>query len=480
MSWKEYYKPKSKKQKKSINFGLGLNVEDDEEYKHLEKVILGTGKEIFEKLPSESGDSDYDSDVPTKKQKPNLVDARKPAWVDDDDDKTLNEVLKNQGRNEKIDNSGKAKYRNAMEKKFQELMGIPKWAQLKEKKDAQGPNDFLSHCGEFVKKTKGLKSDNLTISKMKNLNDESFAEGSIVSVVKFHTKSMLAMVAGSSGKISLFQVDGKVNTKLQSIKFKKYPIYCGSFLKNGEEILIGSNCNFFHCHNMITGRSTVIDESKIIDVKDTKKFCVSPNDDVFAVCGPSGKIYLFSVSSKEFIDTLQMNCNVTEICFNGDGSILYSHGVEGEIYVWNMKTRSCVNKFIDDGCIIGTSLAVSSNNQFLATGSNSGVVNIYNSDSVNNSRAVKPIKSIFNLTTSISSLLFNSTCEILSMASNCKETGVKLLNTSSMTVFSNFPLVQSEVKKPMSLDFSKNSGFFAVGDNNKTVHLYRLKHYDSY
>jgi len=36
----------------------------------------------------------------------------------------------------------------------------------------------------------------------------------------------------------------------------------------------------------------------------------------------------------------------------------------------------CVNKFVDDGCIAGSALAV--NSSYLATGSSEGVVNIYN------------------------------------------------------------------------------------------------------
>ena len=41
---------------------------------------------------------------------------------------------------------------------------------------------------------------------------------------------------------------------------------------------------------------------------------------------------------------------------------------DGEVYVWDMNTRDCIHKFIDDGCIKGTSIAVSPNGQHLATG----------------------------------------------------------------------------------------------------------------
>ena len=40
----------------------------------------------------------------------------------------------------------------------------------------------------------------------------------------------------------------------------------------------------------------------------------------------------------------------------------------------------CVNKFVDDGCIGGSALAV--NSSYLATGSSEGVVNIYNLNTI--------------------------------------------------------------------------------------------------
>jgi len=41
----------------------------------------------------------------------------------------------------------------------------------------------------------------------------------------------------------------------------------------------------------------------------------------------------------------------------------------GEVYVWDMQRRTCCHKFVDDGCgTLGTSLAVSTGNQYLAAG----------------------------------------------------------------------------------------------------------------
>ena len=41
---------------------------------------------------------------------------------------------------------------------------------------------------------------------------------------------------------------------------------------------------------------------------------------------------------------------------------------DGEVYVWNMNTRSCVHKFRDEGCLNSTTLAASADGQYLACG----------------------------------------------------------------------------------------------------------------
>ena len=86
---------------------------------------------------------------------------------------------------------------------------------------------------------------------------------------------------------------------------------------------------------------------------------------------------------------------------------------EGKVYVWDMSARECVSVFVDEGCIHGTTIAVSPDNQYVACGSTSGVVNLYSgpaclqaSSSCSNP---KPLKAIMNLTTRIDALSINPT-----------------------------------------------------------------------
>ena len=99
----------------------------------------------------------------------------------------------------------------------------------------------------------------------------------------------------------------------------------------------------------------------------------------------------------------------------------------GEVCVWDMTSRICIHKFHDDGCIFGTTIAMSPNNQYLACGSQSGIVNIYDLTALS-SFTPEPVKVLLNLDTSITSLVFNSSSEILAMASDRKPDAMKLVS----------------------------------------------------
>jgi len=59
--------------------------------------------------------------------------------------------------------------------------------------------------------------------------------------------------------------------------------------------------------------------------------------------------------------------------------------------------------------------------------SDSGVVNIYDMSSCMQNKCPQPLKAVPNLTTACTSLKFNSTDEVLAVASNMQEKAVKLV-----------------------------------------------------
>ena len=101
------------------------------------------------------------------------------------------------------------------------------------------------------------------------------------------------------------------------------------------------------------------------------------------------------------------------------------------------------------------------------------MVNVYKRKTCWSSTHPNPEKIVLNLTTSVSDLKFNPSSEILAMSSEVKENSVKLLHVPSMTVFSNFPSFNFNVRRPNCIDFSLNGGYFSIGNNRGAANLYR-------
>ncbi len=75
---------------------------------------------------------------------------------------------------------------------------------------------------------------------MRDLNDETHAEGTVIRAAEFHPSAAVALVAGLNGTASLFQVDGRQNAKIQSVNFKDFPIKTAHFSHDGGQFICGS------------------------------------------------------------------------------------------------------------------------------------------------------------------------------------------------------------------------------------------------
>nr|CAD7438930.1 unnamed protein product [Timema bartmani] len=425
------------------------NIDHFENVRELAQMRIGSAE--TEDSGVEGGDSDPESNINMPSDNTPEYSGLQPAWHDDDDAGI----------------------------RFESMMGTPKWATLNRKEQNSDSEDdsgdeFLQHCGNFLsKKTTVLHKGVVELKRLRDLNMETYTEGPQIKSVQFHPGSTVGLVAGVSGVASLFQVDGYNNTKLQSVQFERFPIHCARFTNDGSQFLVGSlHHRHFFCYDMMADKSLRIINSPAAEITHMKNFEMSPDGRVMVVCGRYGNIHVLTARTREHIGTLKMNGEVTSVTFNADGSRMYSHGDSGEVYIWDMPARACVHRFLDDGCIVGSSLAFSPNSQFLACGSRSGVVNVYDARSLATSNAPIPLKILLNLTTPVTSLKFNAASEILAMASNDKDNAIKLVHFPSMTVFNNFPSAQT-LFRPQCLDFSLNSGYFTLGNGKGAALLFR-------
>nr|XP_018915653.1 PREDICTED: U3 small nucleolar RNA-associated protein 18 homolog [Bemisia tabaci] len=473
--------------KKKIRYLINDDtIPDKEEEERLEKFL-------FDETPNLS-----DNDEPTPMsvspveaaKKTSSSKKREPAWHDEDDEVKVEAVSKTTRRSLTMKGKSGDPYYDMLKKKFEAIVGTPSWARLPSEQDDQEKDsddeeetgsDLKRRCGNMISsKSAHLPKGKIAIKELTDLNrDSNYIEGRNIEAVEFHTSSSVALVAGAGSIASIFHVDGRDNAKLQSIRFERFPIQCAHFTRDGEQFIVGSqHGGHFYCYDMVSGKTLHVPMHHALEQTSMKNFVMSPDGKYIVVCGKFGNIHFLSSRSKEFLFTLKMNGNVGAVCFNSEGSSLYSHGDEGEVYIWDVASRRCVRRFYDEGCIKGKSIAMSPNDQLLATGSSVGTVNIYKLPISSNNPT--PIKTVMNLVTSITILKFNASSEILAMASGDKPNALKLVHFPSLTVFSNFPAMDTYIKLPFALDFSPSSGYLAVGNNRSKVKLFRLNHFKNY
>lgn len=357
---------------------------------------------------------------------------------------------------------------------------VPNWAKLERDDLDRDVEKLLHRTGDFLVESTSLPSGLLQIKKLADANADD-TRGSKIQNVEFHPTAKVILTAGSSHRLNLFQIDGKHNPKIQSVFFDDFPIHSAHFTKNGDEIIVGSDRKNFMFYDMIGGKVGNVPKMKRLEGSNLARFEVSPDGRYLVFLGKYGSMHVLSAKTKEWITSLKMNGDVYCVSFTRDGTRMFSFGDTGTVFVWDMNTLSCVHTFIDEGCVQGTSIAVSPNNQYVACGSQSGIVNIYDADVCQKNRSPKPLKAIMNLTTVCNKAKFNCTSEILAILSNENMKSLKLVHFPSLQVFSNFPeQTDRQLQVPKCIDFSPNGGYMAVGNQKGQALLYRLKHYSEY
>ncbi|KAM6240330.1 U3 small nucleolar RNA-associated protein 18 homolog [Spheniscus humboldti] len=470
-------------------FGDSLNVEEGELLQRLAgpRRLSAAGRGSLRR-----GSSDSEAENEAKGE---LL-PKKPAWVDEDDEAEENVDMTHRYRKDFMKSDAekiltKKKLKRRLEEQFQRAMGgVPAWADLENRKkskttasdsDSDEDDDLLCRTGNFISNSESLPRGILKMRTCLPANQERFANGKLVTV-QFHPSAQVVMTAGHDRSVSLFQVDGIRNPRIQSIYLESFPIYKACFSVDGEQVIAtGTHHKMFFVYDMMSGSIIPIQKVRGVDERFLRNFELSPDGSFMLLTGTSGYLHLLSMKTKELISTMKVNGRCTASAFTPDSSKIYSYSKEGEVFIWDVRSRKCLHKFEDEGSLEGKCIAVSKNNQYVACGSASGVVNLYTTDVCLKENHPKPVKAIMNLVTSATCVTFNPTTEILAVASRETDEAVKLVHIPSYTVFSNFPVFRrKQIYLAQSMDFSPRSGFFSVANNKGKALLFRLRHYSDF
>ncbi|TDL22343.1 WD40 repeat-like protein [Rickenella mellea] len=356
---------------------------------------------------------------------------------------------------------------------------------------------LLASSGGIVAERKGgklLAKGTLAIERLRDANQSARAEGDIKALA-FHPspKVPVLMVASGDRRLKLFNVDGHTNPHLQTIHIPSLPFTNALFHPTGTSILLTGQRPFYYTHDLQSGVTTRSprglwgsfasnNPSKDSDMS-MEKCAFDASGEVLAVAGRKGYVHLVDWKSggAQVVGSVKMNTPVKSLWWTrGDtASELMTLGEDAEVYVWNVGERRCVKRWKDDGGFGSVVMSGDSGGRYLGVGSKTGLVNVYGSDTLSSNLATtpKPLKTLTNLTTSISTLRFNHDSQLLAISSNTKKDQMRLIHLASLTSFSNWPTSSTPLGHVNAIDFSAGSEYIAVGNNRGRVLLYHLPHF---
>ncbi|CAM9886761.1 unnamed protein product, partial [Hapterophycus canaliculatus] len=175
---------------------------------------------------------------------------------------------------------------------------------------------------------------------------------------------------------------------------------------------------FFYSYDVATGKVVKIPRifSSGRAEKHVETFAASPDGQWLAFIGSGGYVLLLSSKTKQWAADFKLNSTATAVTFSPDSRYLLASSADADVYKFDIRSRRCVLRFFNEGGTSTSSMATtgsassSSQRMLTAVGSDSGVVNVYDADSLETGKRVfrpSPLKAVMSLTTPVTTTKFS-------------------------------------------------------------------------
>ncbi|KAF9071451.1 WD40-repeat-containing domain protein [Rhodocollybia butyracea] len=390
-----------------------------------------------------------------------------------------------------------------------------------------------------------LASGTIDISRLRDANQSAQNSGcGEIKSLAFHPSELVPVlcVGSSDRRIRMYNIDGHTSPLLQTLHVPSLPISSQSsvtFHPSGSHLLLTGSRPYYFVYDLQSGTLTSSEQSKQTlwgtRFDDSSATLSSPvasrkrgrmrgsglddgskevgqssaggagmevtafepsSGSMLAVAGRGGYVHIVDWKSGagQVIGSLKCSSGgggVKGLWWSSSSSLESREHLtvltgDSEVYLWDVGERQCVRRWKDEGGFRGAGRVLTGSSQgsgWLAVGSNTGLVNVYGSDSYSStssswpSLSPKPLKTVENLTTPISTLRFNHDAQVLAVASKEKKDSMRLIHLPSLTSFSNWPTSTTPLGHVTAVDFSARSEYMAVGNTRGRVLLYHLKNF---
>ncbi|KAH6853809.1 WD40-repeat-containing domain protein [Chaetomium sp. MPI-CAGE-AT-0009] len=498
------------------------------------------------------GESDEELELVEGRQAPQEKEEEAPAWEDSDDER-LTVSLAGATRLRKLRNTeaedvvSGTEYARRLRQQYLRLYPLPDWAneaaaagsKRRRRRSSAASNDssasdmevdsdgesidaplpldtFLRDANSFAPtsdntraKRRKLRPETLDIQRTRDIPDTHKAG---VSSLSFHPRRPILLSSSTSSVMYLHQIDGAAhpvpNPALTSVQVKRTDLRRAAFVgPDGDEVVFAGRRRYFHSWNLSSG--VVKKVSKIHghqkEHRTMERFRLSPCGRYLALVASDkktgGMLNIVNVGSMQWIAQARIDGRggVADFAWWADGEGLTIAGKDGQVAEWSMATRRTVGVWRDEGSIGGTVMALGGRggpaelggDRWVAVGSNSGVLNIYDRNEllarpagkqaakadapVEIKKLPEPTRSFEQLTTSISVVTFAPDGQLLAFGSFHKKDALRLVHLPSCTVYRNWPTEQTPLGRITAVAFSAASDVLAVGNDVGKIRLWEIR-----
>ncbi|CAN3371937.1 hypothetical protein DIURU_004410 [Diutina rugosa] len=341
-------------------------------------------------------------------------------------------------------------------------------------------------------KTKLMSANHLGITRLKDANGARRAKGSI-QAVDFHPKHPLLLTAGFDRTVRIYHIDGAQNPFVTSVFFKHTPIASCQFapLADSTTIYAGGRRKYMNKWDVTSGEVEKISRLYGADAHQSsfEHFKVSPRGRFIGLKGDEGWCNLLNPSG-QWARGLKVEGTVGDLAFTSDDSRVLIASTAGDMYEFaldqaagakGVNINQPVRKWHDDGVHVTCVSYGGTNDRWVAVGTQSGIVNIYDrvklEAAVDSGSAPTPIKAVGNIVYPISTLEFSPDGQMLVIASRGKRDLLRIVHLPSARVFPNWPTSGTPLGKVTAVKFAPDNSMLAIANEQARVTLWRLTHY---
>lgn len=295
------------------------------------------------------------------------------------------------------------------------------------------------------------------------------------------------------------------NPTIHKLSIPGHPIHTSAFHPSGASIFFASRRRYFHTWTLTTGAVSRITRiyGHASEQRSCERFKLSPCGRYMALVGTARKgggiVNVLDAHTMQWLCQARVEGRngVADLEWWRDGSGLLILGKGGDAIEYSIIRRAAVARWADEGAVGTTAIALGGSitdhaqgstrpiatsvlgpDRWAAIGSQSGIVNLYDRAQWQDKSVPshpKPIRTLDQLTTPVSTLSFSGDGQLLVMASRWKADALRLVHLPSCNVYAKWPTSATPLGRVTAVAMSPWGWLLVVGNEAGKLRMWEIR-----